>query len=737
MKRCFEDSLPYIRDEYTHAQFDPSTGLPADELKKELQAFEAGHMDLPLPLRFSGMFRILMERCQLEINPYTPFAGKFNHGVDYQPDNAGNGIYEQVVREHYVRALSTNAAWAWKAGADARACGATSPELDVWHICPDWQRLFRLGFAGIRAELAESLAGYEAAGTLTEEQRVFYLAALEEYDAALHLMDRLRRAAADKGVTDYADALAQLLVGPPQTFYQILVLSRFYLNVQETGRERVRTYGLVDLWWHPYYQADLESGRLTQEEADDLIRYFLMQTAAEQRFADQPLCLGAVRPDGSEGNTDFAMRILDLYDGLSIHNPKLHIRCSKNVNRDFLRKVLDMVRRGHNSLVLINDETVYAGYERIGISREMSRTYLPTGCYEPCIPGIEDPRICSSWTNLSKSAELALTGGENIRLDTPAFGAATPKELPTFEDYMNAFDTQLRHMITFNCDVLDELYAHQQEAYAAPLLSGTIDSCARAGRDMFADGMEIRNLSLKCFGIGTAVDCVLAVKQLVYEEQRVTLPELVDILRQNWEGHESLRRRILASRRKWGNNVPEADQLAKHIYDVVWDVICDRPTPNGGRYRIGCDSVAQANYGHQMGATPDGRLAGTLLSKNMRPTNGMEREGLTALIQSVASLDASRFVDAAPLDFWLHPTAVSGEDGLDAFEGLIRTFFLLGGFAIHGNVLNTETLLEAQRDPEKHQNLQIRVCGWNEYFVRLSKELQDDFIARSQGIESA
>ena len=724
MKLSFEASLPYIRDEYTQAQFDPASGVPAAELKQQMQAFEKAHMHLPMPLRFSGMFRILMERCQLEINPHTPFAGKFNHGVDYQPDNAGCGVYEQVVRDHYTRALSST--WAWKAGADARACGATSPELDVWHICPDWERLFRLGFAGIRAELA----AFAAREGLTEAQRIFYAAALESYDAALHLMNRLRIAALQKGAEEYAAALAHLMEKPPETFYHILVLSRFYLNVQETGRERVRTYGHVDLWWRPYYQADLASGRLTQAEADDLIRFFLMQTAAEQRFADQPLCLGA-------GDRAFAMRILDLYDGLGIHNPKLHIRCEKNVDRDFLRKVLDMVRRGHNSLVLINDETVYAGYERIGISREMAQTYLPTGCYEPCIPGLEDPRICSSWTNLSKSAELALTGGENIRLDTPAFGAKTPKELPSFEDYLAALDVQLRHMITFNCDALDELYAHQEEAYAAPLLSGTLASCVRDGRDMFANGMEIRNLSLKCFGIGTAVDMVLAVKQLVYEDRSVTIPELISILRQNWEGHEILRRRILNSRRKWGNHHAEADQLAKHIYDVVWDVIQDRPTANGGRYRIGCDSVAQANYGHNMGATPDGRLAGTLLSKNMRPTNGMEREGLTALIQSVASLDASRFVDAAPLDFWLHPTAVAGSDGLDAFERLIRTFFHLGGFAIHGNVLNTEMLLEAQRCPEKHQNLQIRVCGWNEYFVRLSKELQDDFIARSRGIECA
>ena len=728
----FHNALPHIRNEYAEAKFDPASGLDAEALLHTLDTFMEANRALPLPLRFSGALKVLAENCQLAINPHTPFGGKINHGVVYRPDNASGGVLERVLSRQYEQGMAAAAPQAWQARKNGFACGGTCPDYDVWHICPDWERLLKLGFAGMKEELLEQREGQ----ALTEKQQVFYASALEAVDAALILMRRLEAAAREKGAPEYADALAHLRENPPETFYQVLVLTRFYLNLQETGKERARTYGAVDLLWKPYVDADLAAGRLTQDEADDLIRFFLEQTAAEMRFADQPLCLGSVCPDGTPGPPAFALRILKLYDELDIHNPKLHIRCPKNMDRDFLRQALDMIRRGHSSLVLLWDETVYAGYERIGVGREIAQRYLPTGCYEPVIPGVEDARICSAWINLSKPVEMALTGGGNILADTPVIGKAAATHLPRWEDFEAAYFEQLKHLLDYTCDVLDDLTAAQEAGYAAPLLSATIASCVRDGKDVFQNGMEMRNLSLKCMAIGTAVDSLLAVKQLVYEDRDTDIGGLVDILRKNWQGHEDLRQKVLKSRRKWGNHQPEADRMAKAIYDCCWDQIKDRPTQNGGRYRIGCDSVAQANYGYRVGATPDGRLANTLLSKNMRPTTGMEREGLTALIQSVCSLDCSRFVDAAPLDFWLHPTAVKGEEGMLAFEGLVNAFFRLGGFALHGNVLNAQQLIEAQREPEKHPNLQIRVCGWNEYFVRLSKELQDDFIARSLGIEA-
>ncbi len=731
MQWNLEAALPHIQNEYEAAQYDAASGAAPAALKENIRSWMEANSALPTPLLFSGALELLLANCQIEINPYTPFAGKFNHGVIYRKDSASGGILEQLLNFHYRKALESTAPDAWHARQIGWDCGAACSDLDVWHVCPDWERLIHLGLAGIRREVH----GHLTAGIIADEQKIFYQAVLQAYDAVLHLAKRMGEAAEKIGATHYAAALAHLTHAAPETLYQVLVLSRLYLNVQETGKERARTYGAVDQLWFPYYQCDIAAGRLTPAEAKEMIRFFLLQTAAEQRFADQPLCLGTVNPDGSEGNTDFALMILDAYDGLNIHNPKIHIRCAKNMNRALLLKALDMIRRGHNSIVLLHDEAVYAAYEEIGIPRALSIGYLPIGCYEPVLPSLEDARICSAWLNLGKAAEAALTGGESILQGTPAFGAKTPQTLPAFDDYLAAFYTQLRYLVDYACDGLDGLYADPGKAYAAPLLSGTLAACVKNGKDVFDNGMDIRNLSLKCFALATAVDSVLAVKELVYEKKLIDVPGLVAVLRRNWEGAEKLRLTVLNSRRKWGNHVEEADGLAKSIYDSIWAQIKDRPTANGGRYRLGCDSVGQADYGHRVGATPDGRLARALTSRNMRPNNGMEREGITALIQSVAQLDATRLVDAAPLDFWLHPTAVSGDDGLHAFAGLVDAFFSMGGFALHGNVLDTSMLADAQKHPENHPHLQIRVCGWNEYFVNLSKELQDDFIARGQGIE--
>ena len=736
MYENFSAVYPLIRHEYEEASFDPSSGLSAGALEEKLRKWMEENDQLPVPLFFSGARRLLLENCQLAVNPLTPFAGKINHGVDYVPDRAGNGLLEKLFDVYYRRRLAETAPEAWEKRRMGWECGASTPDLDVWHICPDWERLLRLGIPGIRREAAESMERMRAQGLLAPERRAFFEAMLMDCDSILGLMERLSAAAA-KAAPAYADALAALRQGPPRTLYQALVLSRVYLNVLETGKERGRTYGAVDQLWYPFYQEDKKAGRLTEEEAVNLIRFFFAQTAAEGRFADQPICLGTVNPDGSEGPVDFTLLILRAYDPLNIHNPKIHLRCAAGMSKRLLDFVLDMIRRGHSSIVMINDETVYRAYEKIGVPRSVSVRFLPIGCYEPVIPGVEDARICSAWINMSKAAEWALTGGRNIMADTPEIGLKTPENPQSYDAYLQAFFDQLRHLIVWSCDVLDGLYAHPERVYASPVTSMTVEGCVQRGLDVFEDGMDIRNLSLKCFGLGTAVDSVMAVREFVFEKKLIDVPGLIRALRADWQGYEKLRLQILASRKKWGNHQPEADALAKAIYDLIWTEIKDRPTANGGRYRIGCDSVGQSDYGHRMGASPDGRRSGAILSRNMRPNNGMEREGITAFMQSVAQLDASRFADAAPLDFWLHPTAVAGEEGLRAFEGLVKAFFAMGGFCLHGNVLNTETLLDARRHPENHRQLQIRVCGWNEYFVNLSEELQDDFIARSRGLESA
>ena len=348
--------------------------------------------------------------------------------------------------------------------------------------------------------------------------------------------------------------------------------------------------------------------------------------------------------------------------------------------------------------------------------------------------GLEDARICAAWINLSKACEYAITGGYDL-LGRVTVGSKT-SEPSSWEEFLSTYYYYLAEHCDIAINNVNEQAKHAYAAYQSPYYSGSIASCMESGRDVFNCGMVYRNQSIKCFAIATAVDSLLAVKKFVYEKKKVSLSELRAILENNWQGSEMLRAEIMKDSAKYGNHDAEADALTREIFAFCADQIIGKPTSTGGVFRLGCDSVDTAEiYGAKCGASADGRYDRTPLSKNMRPVNGMEKKGVTAFVQSVCEIDNTDFVDGAPLDFIMHPSAVEGEDGLNAMKAITRLFMQKGGMAFQGNILSLDMLLDAQKNPEKYRDLQVRVCGWNEYFVDMSKTVQNDFINRVAGIE--
>ena len=244
------------------------------------------------------------------------------------------------------------------------------------------------------------------------------------------------------------------------------------------------------------------------------------------------------------------------------------------------------------------------------------------------------------------------------------------------------------------------------------------------------------NTSLKLCGIGTAVDSLLILKKYVYDEKRLTLQEFRKVLQNDWQGYEDLRIEILNEKNRYGNDLNEPDTLARDIYAHLSALIVGRKNKLGGVYRLGADSVMHCvDHAAYVAATPDGRLARAMFSKNMCGVAGMERQGITAAMQSVLRIDTTNLVNAAVFDFIIHPSAVEGERGMSAFSALARTYFACGGMVMQGNIFGIDDLYAAQQNPEKYSTLQVRVCGWNEYFVKMTKEKQDDFIKRCRSAQ--
>lgn len=269
------------------------------------------------------------------------------------------------------------------------------------------------------------------------------------------------------------------------------------------------------------------------------------------------------------------------------------------------------------------------------------------------------------------------------------------------------------------------------------MLSATIPSCLEKAKDAMGGGAVFSGNSILFGFMADIADSLTNIKKYVFDSKRLTLAELRDILDKDFEGDEKLRMILLADRDKYGNNKELPDSIAKEISEFVCSKVCGRDSSKerGGKWTVGYH-VARQSYDQapKTASSPNGRLKGEELSKNLSASMGMNREGATAAILSVTKIDATAFINDAPLDLGLLPSAVKGKDGLEAMHGLLSTFVKRGGHALHINVFDADTLRAAQKEPEKYSDLQIRVCGWNVLFNNINKVEQDGFIRQAENL---
>lgn len=732
MLASFKENRPFIENEYELAEWIEDSGMPPKALRKALRAFIDENLDLPMPVLRARAFEFLIENAQISINPRQIFADKINIGIDYTRSATVDLFRQETYVRFHDSVLTETMPEELKKRNQAFALGVCMADSDFWHTLPDWENVIRLGIYGLMKRAEDKKAEILKDGALTEEKAAFYDSVVISYRAILRYMEKLYNASLSYDMPAYTACLKNLMTQAPKTLYEVMELSFIFLNMEEIGVERCRSFGRIDQIYYPYYKSDLENGRYTLDEIKEMIRYFYIKCQAGKRFADQPFTIAGVDKDGRDAVNELTWLLVNVYDGMGIHNPKIHVCWHPGMPGELLEKLLRMIRSGSSSICLINNEAVIAGYEKIGIPRSVAQTYVPFGCYEPVIVGMEEPMIGASWLNMAKAVEFAMNSGCDVHTGAQ-FSCRTPGSFETYEQFEKAFYDQLKYIIEFTKDNIEMQVRYNMRINPSPIYSGTIDSCIEKGSDIFDRGVEYHNISIKCCGIATVVDSLLAVKKFVFEEKTVSYDELRQIILDDWKGNEALRRKILKSRTKYGNHIEEADTLAREIYKFAAKLIVNVPTKKGGRFRMGCDSITHnILFGEALAATPDGRFYSTPTSKNFNASNGMDRNGISAYMLSVLNMDMTDFVNGAVMDYVMHPTMVEGENGLQAMRRLYETYFENGGFAIQGNIMNLEMLLEAQKEPEKYKTLQVRVCGWNEYFVEMDESVQNEFIRQLQ-----
>ena len=716
MNPSFSSARLHLDREFTDTAWIPESGLSDEELNAEILRIESSYSDKATVK--AKVFEAIALHSRIAIDEYDIFQDKLFHGSIM---NRLRKTWEDEVKNTYFPSETAEIRTAHK------ECGAYNAHTDFGHTSPNTRLLLRVGFSGLLQRVNEAAAREG----LSEKQIRFYNACktvlLSEIAVARRLADAIR-----PHNRENADALLSIAEGAPKSIYeamQLLILS-FFLHEYVAGT-RVRTLGRLDVLLRPFYEADLASGRYTKDEIREMMRFFLYKFWVAKVPFDLLFCIGGSDPLGGDVTSEVSYLIVDVYDELGIYSPKIHVRVSKDTPESFVKRVLSCIRGGHSSFVFVNDAVAVKALSAVGIEEADAVDYVPIGCYEPAVWGVEIGCTGNGYVNLPKALELALNGGRDLKT---GFLCGTPvSEIRSYEELLSAVKSEIAVMTERVASYVTAIERHYEKIFPDPILSAQYDESVRRGVDVFEGGAKYNNSSLYFYSIASLVDSLLVLKRFVYDEKRLSLSKFTEILKNDWAGAESLRRDALLSSPKYGNNDPVADALTADLLHFAASLVNGRPNGRGGVFKASSFTIDHyLHTGAKTMATPDGRHAGDPLSKNYCAAVGMDRHGVTALIGSVTKIDHSEFPNGSVLDVVLHPSAVAGEDGLSAFYALLMTYMKRGGFALHGNVFSVEELRAAQKAPEKYRNLQVRVCGWNAYFVSLTKTEQDAFIEQAE-----
>ncbi|MBI3972762.1 MAG: hypothetical protein HY332_15915 [Chloroflexi bacterium] len=731
----FEGNRDHLFAQFRETSFDPDSGLSLEALERAVETYLAAHADLPKVVQKAHAFRLVVTRGQIAVDPLDWFADKLNHGH----------ILRRLVQKRWLDEatrgpIAEGAAWL-KRAREIGIAAAPTGGLDLGHISPGWENMLAGGLTGLirEASLARAALGEGA----TEGQLAFYDAVEIVYAAAVAFAGRLARQAErmmpahrphEARLRAIASACRQVPAHRPRTFREALQFAWLMHELIEMEGENVRSMGHFDRVMYPYYRADVDAGRLTREQAKELIKFFWFKwySRTRGRSNGKNFVFAGQHADGSVLVNDLTYLALDAYEELNTPDPKLSIRVTPETPDALFARVADLVRKGHNSFVLMNDVPAVAALVKRGKSIEDARTYLPIGCYEPAVDGKEAACTMNVTVNLAKPLELALHDGvDPLSGDKAGPRTGDPRQFARFDALLDAYFTQLDFILT-------RIHGHIQEAERAwpqinpsPLIAGTIDDCLARGKDVGEGGPRYNSVGFVGAGLANACDSLLALKRVVFDERRYRLDEVLEAMSSNFEGREPMRLYLRNRVPKWGNGEPDADAMARVIADHYCQKVHSFRNGRGGACQAALFTLTAAlSLGRVTGATPDGRKAHESLAPGVGAAYGVDKNGVTGLVSSVTKLDFSETPNGSVLDVTLHPTAVRGDDGLCAFVSLMKTFFQRGGYAVQFNVFDADTLRDAQRHPERYESLQIRVTGWSVYFNALSKEEQDQYIRR-------
>ena len=637
------------------------------------------------------------------------------------------------------------------------------------HLAVNYERILKDGLKGYEKRVKECKASLDLTSPDSIDKYCFYNAVLIVLDAVRTFANRysvLAKKLAERELDlerkiellEISKICAKVPYEPAETFQeavQSVWFIQLILQIESNGHSL--SYGRFDQYMYPYYDRDIKSGNITEAEALELLTCLWIKTLTINKVRSQAHTLSSAgspmyqnvtiagqTTDKKDAVNDLSFLVLKSVAQTRLTQPNLTVRYHKNINKQFLDECVEVMRLGFGMPALNNDEIIIPSFMDWGVKEEDAYNYSAIGCVETAVPGKWGYRCTGmSYINFPRMLLCTMNNGVDLTSNkrfTKGYGYFT--EMESYEELLKAWDKTVREITRYSVIVENAIDKASERDVPDVLCSALTDDCIARGKTIKEGGAVYDFISGLQVGIANMADCLAAIKKLVYEEKKITRQELWAAILDDFSSPENkkIQEMLICEAPKYGNDDDYVDQLIVEAYDSYIDEIEKYPNtrynrgPIGGIRYAGTSSIS-ANVGQGMStmATPDGRNAFEPLAEGCSPAHNSDKNGPTAVFKSVSKLRTNKITGGVLLNQKMTPQMLSTEENRQKLELLIQTFFnRLHGYHVQYNIVSKETLIDAQKHPEKHKDLIVRVAGYSAFFNVLSKKTQDDIIGRTE-----
>lgn len=650
------------------------------------------------------------------LTEYSKMTGFFNCDGSVVGDafrRMGHEATQKVMSDFYLKNIDNLSTMEWQ------------------HATADYKKVLEKGIKGIMAEIDDSLQVH------TETEQVEFLNALKDVanaligwahkcsDRAMTLAKSVENEEYRQNLIKLSEALLNVPKNKPSSFYEAVLTIYICFSADPDS------VGTLDRYLTPFYENDIKNGILTRDEAKEYLQeLFLMLQAATKvtsdrftRGGESHFCIGGYLPNGEDGFNELSELILESLTELPTWIPQVTLRWTNKTPKEVFRLVLDYERKDpHKRIAFQNDEKRMKCYTEIcGFPFEKSVGYTTVGCNEPAFLGAITGS--NSKINFARSMETVFHKKSDEIVN-----------VKTFEEFYNIFFGELKSDLETAYEY-DNKYNRERAKDINYLSSIFFNGCIEKAKSLTQGAGDVVIASPMCIGITNVIDSLIVVKQFVFDEKMLTMKELIDAIQANWQGYEELRALILKKGDFFGNDTDRSNYVAQKLYQSLYEFLDGKKNLFGYQWLIG-DLLGYNEhhkwFGEKTKATPDGRFDGDMLKFGIGQSEGRDKNGLTALLNSIANLDPNGISCGSTVtNISIDEQLIKNDDNFEKTVDMLETYFKNGGIHFQLTYVSKEDLINAKETPENYGNLRVRVTGFSDYFVKLRESIQDDIIERT------